>query len=217
MQRRKFLVGMGSMAAGGAATIGSGAFESGQAEGRRVDAEIEDDPDAYIGIEPADNPQGDAFARVGDDNGRAIVDFNGIETNDEDDALSSAVGEGPNGNAEFVLPDVLTITNQTPEEVEVSLSAAVESVSAVGANASSFTANVVPQGNDVSSGIPEPGVALSLDNNPSDASLGVGETINVGFGLDTKGFTSDQDGTSSGEDTGEDSFAVNMTVHADSV
>ena len=54
MQRRKFVLGMGSLTAGGAAAIGSGAFQTVEAE-RQVKVELADDVRAYLGISGNDN------------------------------------------------------------------------------------------------------------------------------------------------------------------
>jgi hypothetical protein len=55
MERRKFLIGAGSLAAGGAAAIGSGAFTS-MSAGRSVTASISADPDAQIAFKTGSDP-----------------------------------------------------------------------------------------------------------------------------------------------------------------
>jgi hypothetical protein len=47
MERRKFLIGMGSLAAGSAAAVGSGAFTSVEAD-RVMTIQVADDPDGYL-------------------------------------------------------------------------------------------------------------------------------------------------------------------------
>lgn len=49
MQRRKMLAGLGSLAAGGAAVVGSGAFASVEAT-RSVSVNVEGDESAYLGL-----------------------------------------------------------------------------------------------------------------------------------------------------------------------
>jgi len=51
MQRRNLLIGMGSLAAGGAATIGTGAFASVEAT-RSVSVNVQGDQNAYLGLTP---------------------------------------------------------------------------------------------------------------------------------------------------------------------
>ena len=50
MERRKFLIGMGSLAAGGVASLGSGAFAV-DAEDRDANGTIANDADAYLSLE----------------------------------------------------------------------------------------------------------------------------------------------------------------------
>jgi hypothetical protein len=56
MERRKFLIGMGSAAAGSAAVMGSGAFESVQAE-RTVNVNVTGDAGAYLRLDANDNSE----------------------------------------------------------------------------------------------------------------------------------------------------------------
>jgi hypothetical protein len=53
MKRRKFLIGAGSLAAGGATALGSGAFTSVQAD-RSVNVRVADDSNALLGLVPGD-------------------------------------------------------------------------------------------------------------------------------------------------------------------
>ncbi|MDS0473659.1 hypothetical protein [Natrinema sp. 1APR25-10V2] len=50
MQRRKFLVGMGSLAAGSAATIGTGAFATARVD-RAINVDVAGDNAAYLGLD----------------------------------------------------------------------------------------------------------------------------------------------------------------------
>lgn len=52
MKRRKFLVGLGSIAAGGAAVMGSGAFESASLNDRDVQATVVNDNQALLRLDP---------------------------------------------------------------------------------------------------------------------------------------------------------------------
>ncbi|PSQ36242.1 hypothetical protein BRD08_05240, partial [Halobacteriales archaeon SW_10_66_29] len=51
MQRRKFLLGIGSAAAGGSALLGSGAFSRVESQ-RDVTIQVAEDPNAYLGLKP---------------------------------------------------------------------------------------------------------------------------------------------------------------------
>ena len=50
MDRRKFLVGLGSASVGGSALVGSGAFSRVDAQ-RAVTIQVAEDPDAYLGMD----------------------------------------------------------------------------------------------------------------------------------------------------------------------
>ncbi|MEF8814169.1 MAG: twin-arginine translocation signal domain-containing protein, partial [Halovenus sp.] len=50
MNRRKFLVGVGSAAAAGSAVLGSGAFTRVEAQ-RSVTVQVAEDPNAYLGMD----------------------------------------------------------------------------------------------------------------------------------------------------------------------
>ena len=105
MQRRKFVVGMGSLAAGGAAAIGSGAFNSVNAN-RSVSVEVADDASAFLGLTPLG-----PYAR---------------QTNDGQVELtlgsdSTAMGSGINEDAVTNILDVFQIENQGTQPVGISI------------------------------------------------------------------------------------------------
>ena len=52
MDRRKFLIGTGSIAVGGAAVMGSGAFSTAQGD-RDMEVSTKNDPSAYLGLIPS--------------------------------------------------------------------------------------------------------------------------------------------------------------------
>ena len=54
MERRKFVIGLGALAAGSSAAVGSGAFNAAQIDGRQANIEVVDDSNALIGLEPGD-------------------------------------------------------------------------------------------------------------------------------------------------------------------
>jgi len=91
MQRRKFVIGLGALASGTAAAVGTGAFSSVNAE-RNMEIEVDSDSEAYLGLESAgDNPN------VGeDDDGRLYIDFE----------------EGFNPDAVTEFDPLLTMTNR---------------------------------------------------------------------------------------------------------
>ena len=91
MERRKFVVGLGALASGSAAAMGTGAFSSAQAE-RSVSVTVADDRSGYIELNKLD----DRFV------------------NDEGDALEIAIGDegdasGANADSIFEFEDLFSI------------------------------------------------------------------------------------------------------------
>lgn len=100
MNRRKFVIGVSSLAAGSAAAIGTGAFDSVQAE-RTVTAELADDADAYLALE-----SGSPHSELQNSGQLKIIDINGIGNNDY------GGGSGVGGNSEYYFDGVFQVTNQ---------------------------------------------------------------------------------------------------------
>ncbi|WP_137284857.1 hypothetical protein [Halorussus salinisoli] len=104
MDRRKFLIGAGSLAAGSAAAIGTGAFTSVSAN-RKLTVETADDADALLAMEAEDTKNGDEYV---DETGNAIsID------------ISTDNGDGVNDDATTYVNDLLKITNQGTQNVYV--------------------------------------------------------------------------------------------------
>jgi len=116
MQRRKFIAGMGSLAAAGGAAIGTGAFTSVQAD-RTVSVEVAGDASAYLAIEPMQDSGSDTSnaAAYVDDTGDAVA----ITLDGTDNSNSGNLGSGINANAETKFANLLQITNQGTQEVYV--------------------------------------------------------------------------------------------------
>ncbi|WP_181861731.1 hypothetical protein [Haloplanus salinus] len=139
MQRRKFIAGMGSLAAAGAATVGTGAFTSVQAD-RSLNVEVADDANAFLAIEPQSTENGDEYASVNGD-GTVTLDFTG------DDDTSTDIGSGLNKDADTTIRDILKVSNQGTQDVVVGVSGLPSSMSiytddgSVAANGSSTSLN----------------------------------------------------------------------------
>lgn len=110
MQRRKFVAGLGSLTAAGAAGISTGAFTSVQAD-RNVAVEVADDSDAFLQLEPADGPNGEYATTSG---GTLAIDLSGSNP-------TNAGGTGVNARAITVIERVFAIENQGTQEVDVTL------------------------------------------------------------------------------------------------
>ncbi|WP_053946946.1 DUF1102 domain-containing protein [Halolamina sediminis] len=110
MQRRKFIAGLGSLTAAGAAGISTGAFTSVQAD-RNVAVEVADDSDAFLQLEPADGPNGEYATTSG---GTLAIDLSGSNPTD-------AGGTGVNTRAITVIERMFAIENQGTQAVDVTL------------------------------------------------------------------------------------------------
>ncbi|MBX0321588.1 hypothetical protein EGH21_00960 [Halomicroarcula sp. F13] len=106
MQRRKFLIGMGSLAAGSAAAIGTGAFESANAT-RGVSVSLAADANAYLKL-TAD----DEYVTNDSGTGTLTVDLGGPTTDEG--------GQGFNDNAVTVV-NTINIQNQGGNQKTVNI------------------------------------------------------------------------------------------------
>lgn len=96
MERRKFILGVGSLAAGGAAAMGTGAFAV-DAENRDANGTIENDANAYLSLEPGQ------YSRLSSD-GELEINLDRL-----------------NANAVTTLDDVFYIRNTGTGDVDVSI------------------------------------------------------------------------------------------------
>jgi hypothetical protein len=88
MRRRKLLAGLGSLAAGGAAVMGTGAFTSASLDNRTVSVGVESDAGSQIGLVAGDVPDISQNS-----NGEIELDLTGDE------------GEGVNPNSQYTWGD----------------------------------------------------------------------------------------------------------------
>ena len=106
MERRKFVVGLGALAVGSSAAVGTGAVSQMTSGDRDVNIEVANDADAYIAIEPSDNTENNGhFARF--DGKKLELDFT-------DDNATGVGGEGVNAQSTYHFDNVFRIRNQGP-------------------------------------------------------------------------------------------------------
>jgi len=129
MKRRSLLLGLGAAVSGGAATMGTGAFSSAQAD-RSVSVEVEsDNPGAYLALDTNDSGQGSGnegrFTNL--PNGSA-AELTGTQINISLDTLavpgtggSTTGGDGPATNADTELDGVFEVGNQGTDTVFVNI------------------------------------------------------------------------------------------------
>jgi hypothetical protein len=106
MDRRKFLIGMGSLAAGSAAAMGTGAFTKVEAK-RGLDVSVATDNQAYLRLAPSDGENGVYAGGWGKDME--------IHLND------AAMGDGVNVQAVTQIDNIFVIENQGTQEVSVTI------------------------------------------------------------------------------------------------
>jgi len=135
--RRKFLAGLGALASGSAAAVGTGAFTS-TAAGREVAVNVAGDQSAYLGLEAGDSDH--AYT----ENGELKLAFDGSQVD----------GAGVNTNAFIKFNDLFTVRNNSSETVTVWLDQGGSNAPDInnGANAN-FLSNV--QSNSAGGSIPE--------------------------------------------------------------
>ena len=106
MDRRKFLLGAGSVAIGGSALLGSGAFSRVESQ-RAVDIKVAHDSVAYVGLEQKETPNSQNYTGY-DDKGHFYIDI----------ADQGGHGEGINSNSRNFFDDLFTICNNGKETAE---------------------------------------------------------------------------------------------------
>jgi hypothetical protein len=108
MNRRKFLIGAGSLAAGSAAAMGTGAFSSVSAN-RTLSVETTGDASALLSIDDIDSSENAEY--VDTSGGTVSIDI-----------TTGAGGEGVNQDASTYIYDLLLIENQGTQDVFVYVS-----------------------------------------------------------------------------------------------
>ncbi|WP_336326224.1 hypothetical protein [Halovenus sp. HT40] len=170
MERRKFLIGAGSLAAGGAAALGSGAFTTVEAD-RELSIETAGDANAFLSIKRATDgsnvyPNAEEYVEGNQNSGTLRLDF----TNADDTADASA--SGINQNAKTVFDNLLDITNNGTQEVEISVDS--DLIASQGGSLGVYAENTLGDGGSDNTG-------LSSSDTGQTATLGVGDSLtNIG-------------------------------------
>jgi hypothetical protein len=178
MQRRKLLAGIGSMAAGGAAMMGTGAFSTVENLDRGLTVETTGDASALLAFRKArDDPNtgynsnaplhSNADEYVGFDNGKIYIDLS------ETDAGAT----GANKGADTKFSNLFDIINQGSQEVNVGLSNEAPGNLGVFAEGNENDGSLEPQGG---------GGGFSMKQSDFDpATIGPGEVVeNIGIAWD---------------------------------
>lgn len=107
MERRKFLIGTGALAAGGAAALGSGAFSRVESD-RDVSIQVATDKYAYVGFNSLNNTNSQNYTGY-DDNGHFYIDIGKIP---EDEYDGRRTGAGVNSNSTTWFERLFRLCNQ---------------------------------------------------------------------------------------------------------
>mgnify|MGYP006275551463 CR=1 FL=1 len=102
MQRRKYLAALGSLAAGGAAMTGTGAFNFANIE-RDTNINVANDPNAFLALEATS-------AYANGSGGKLSLTF---------DSNANVSGNGINQNSDYSFREVFKITNNGSDPVQV--------------------------------------------------------------------------------------------------
>jgi hypothetical protein len=104
MQRRKFVIGMGALASGAAASVGTGAFTAMQADGREANIDVVADENGLIGLKA-----GETDLVTGTSDGQLAINFNLDEGGDGVNPNSTyqvgGLGDFNPGNLQYVPGD----------------------------------------------------------------------------------------------------------------
>ena len=175
--RRKFLAGLGALASGSAAAVGTGAFTSVSAN-RTLSVETAGDVDAYLGLDASVSPHANQSG------GTMEFQFDG--------SSEAASGQGLNDNADTTFTDVLRIENQGTEPFRLEIFSGTGSGAfgsfAQGPLVVSYSDDeLAPQGKSQTSSTvfaesPDaPNYWAGPTGNKNDQDLGVGEDLYIHF------------------------------------
>ncbi len=115
MQRRKFLIASGALAAGGAAALGSGAFSKVESQ-RDVTIQVANDENAYLGLKPLNTPNSNNYVEL-DPNGHLKID---ISEHDDFAGPDTQPGEGVNSDSFTFFDGMFELCNQGKAEADIS-------------------------------------------------------------------------------------------------
>lgn len=119
MKRRKFVIGLGALASGTAAAMGTGAFSSVSAD-RSVSVTLSSDANAYLGLAPSSSSENGVYAE-GASSGELSLAFDSLADGEGGGESTTGSGAGVNNDSHLVAHDVFRITNQGTQPVEVDL------------------------------------------------------------------------------------------------
>lgn len=195
MQRRKYLAAVGSIAAAGAAGLGTGAFTFVDAN-RGLTVNTRYDGDALLGISPQGTPNSDAYIEGGSTSSGFSNELS-IDLGDSDgDPVGDNGAYGVNGSAYTIIRDLLKFKNQGNQRVYVYIDGAPDQVRFFHDDPDFPKAENTGDASDYTGNISNPGTGRFQPDDPdaSDSNnyfslpdLGPGDSLeNVGLLVDTR-------------------------------
>ncbi|CCC39641.1 right-handed parallel beta-helix repeat-containing protein [Haloquadratum walsbyi] len=159
MRRRKLLISIGALGAGGTAAFGTEAFTSVEAE-RNVDVNVAGDQSAFVAIQPLESSNADKYVNIEDDDT--------IELNLDGD--NEGPGEGVNQDAITKVEDLFRVVNQGSQTASVFFEDESDAVTFRVTQSTAETSGSSGQ---------------SLESASNSVELAVGEQVVVGLTIDT--------------------------------
>ena len=198
MQRRKFVIGTGALATGGAAALGTGAFSRVESH-RSVTIEVANDDNAYLGMRQV----------AGSDNSDNYVSDDG-NGHLEIDIADQPDGDGVNSNSITFFDEMIEFTNQGKENAEVCIDTSGLQAGDVVTDGEADVVFYLNEGysemdeeadiKQTASGSTGTDVDdYDLECEDGSVNLPLGESIVVGLYVDTRGVDVDYDDDTSGE------------------
>lgn len=120
MERRKFMIGLGSAAAGSATLVGSGAF-SGVVSKRTASVEIAHDRDAYLGLQEIPDSPNESYVDYEGGHLRIRMDPDNPNRTGNGEFGGPNNGLGVNSNSFTWFNDLFRISNQGKQDIQVFL------------------------------------------------------------------------------------------------
>ncbi|WP_136718163.1 hypothetical protein [Halorientalis salina] len=229
MERRKFLIGTGSLAAGSAAAMGTGAFTSVTAN-RTMEVKVADDASALLALDAESTLSNSVYA---DESGSAIrVNLDGNDINGD----NSGSPAGVNKNAVTQILNIFKVKNHGTQNVFVYVPPTSVSPESVGEDGSSDL-YIDPQASSLPHRVSYPDAdSLSLTSvylddtkeethnrdafpeeagyyEPEDFTLAPGESLNFGLHIDDSG--SNFDGEISMNIAADAEYAASLSSGSD--
>ncbi|MFC4247263.1 DUF1102 domain-containing protein [Natribaculum luteum] len=168
MQRRKFVIGMGALASGAAAVVGTGAFSSVTAT-RNVDVEVADDASAYLRLQGTGGNNSEYVTDDGD-GGTLMINLDSGNS-------TSAGGDGVNPDAVTEIDNVFTVENQGTQEVNVDISKSGNNSGLVEFYPSNGDYSGSPLSSSATTLGPGESTVVSIKVDTTDSNLGSGDQL----------------------------------------